>query len=150
MIELPAELLETIVAHARQEVPREVCGWMAGRDGKITSVFPVPNAAEDPLTRFLMEPVAQVRTMRKIAEIGLDLVGTYHSHPRTPARPSARDIQLAVYPEIAHLILSLSNPEPEFGCYRIASEGFQGLDLVVERVATRSRPTHTPPRRQGL
>lgn len=150
MIELPAELLETIVAHARQEVPREVCGWMAGRDGKITSVFPVPNAAEDPLTRFLMEPVAQVRTMRKIAEIGLDLVGTYHSHPRTPARPSARDIQLAVYPEIAHLILSLSNPEPEFGCYRIASEGFQGLDLVVERVAARSRPTHTPPRRQGL
>lgn len=105
---------------------------MAGRDNRITHVFPVPNAAEDPLTRFLMEPVRQVRTMREVAEMGLDLVGTYHSHPRTPATPSTRDMELAAYPEISHLILSLSNPEPEFGCYRIAPEEFQGLNLVIE------------------
>lgn len=132
MIELPADLLETMVSHAHREAPREVCGWMAGKAGKITKVFPVPNAAEDPLTRFLMEPVAQVRAMRRVAEMGLEIVGTYHSHPRTPATPSARDLQLAAYPEMAHLILSLSSPEPEIGCYRITPQGSHVLDLVVE------------------
>lgn len=140
MIWLPANLLAAMVSHARREVPREVCGWLAGKDGRITRVFPVPNVAEDPMTRFLMEPVAQVRVMRRVAAMGLDLVGTYHSHPRTSATPSARDRQLAAYPEIAHLILSLSNPEPEIGCYRIAPEGSRALDLVLERIAAGSRP----------
>lgn len=135
MIELPADLLVTMVSHARREAPREVCGWLAGSDGGIIRVLPVPNAAEDPLTRFLMEPVAQVRAMRRVAKMGLDLIGTYHSHPRTPATPSARDRQLAAYPEMAHLILSLSNPEPEIGCYRITPQGSHVLDLVVERSA---------------
>jgi proteasome lid subunit RPN8/RPN11 len=135
LIELPADLLEAMVAHARRETPCEACGWMAGRGGKITRVFPVPNAAEDPLTRFLMEPVAQIRTMRKVAEMGLDLVGTYHSHPRTLATPSARDMDLAAYPEIAHLILPLSNPEPEIRCYCIAAEGVSILELAVEKAA---------------
>lgn len=123
MIRLPDEVLQEILAHARKESPREVCGWLAGRDGEVFRAIPVPNAAEDPQTRFTMEPRAQISAVREVRESGLELTGTYHSHPRTAAVPSAKDRQLAVYPDAAHLIVSLANPQPEVRCYRITRTG---------------------------
>lgn len=133
MIRLPKDAAREIAAHARAGSPREVCGWLAGSDGEVSRVVRVPNAARDPLTHFMMDPQAQISAMREIRESGLEIVGTYHSHPRTPATPSARDLQLAAYPELAHLIVSLANPEPQFDCYRIAAEGVSLLDTEVEQ-----------------
>lgn len=133
MSELPEKLLSEILAYAREGSPREVCGWLAGKNGKITQAFPVPNVAEDPLTRFLMSPEAQLHAMREIAATGLDLVGTYHSHPRTSAVPSIRDMELAAYPDLVHVILSLAAPEPEVRCYRIAADGSYALEPAAEK-----------------
>ncbi len=131
MIKIPATLLAEVVADAHREAPREACGWLAGRDGRITRIFPVANAAQEPLTQFLMEPEAQLRAMRKVEAMGLDLVGTYHSHPRTPATPSARDGKLAAYPESLHLIVSLAKGEPEVRCYRITRTGSTPIAVKI-------------------
>lgn len=146
MIELPKEVLSELTAYAREGSPREVCGWLAGKNGKVTQVFPVPNVAEDPLTRFLMSPEAQLHAMREIAATGLGLVGTYHSHPRTSAAPSIRDMELAAYPDLVHIILSLAAPEPEVRCYRIAAEG----SYILEPVAGRRPAANVPQPCQGL
>ncbi|MDQ4127962.1 MAG: M67 family metallopeptidase [Actinomycetota bacterium] len=119
MIRIPKEFLEKIIAHARRETPNEVCGWLAGEGDEVRRVYPVPNVAGDPQVGFRMDPEIQLSTMREIRDLGLELTGTYHSHPRTPAIPSARDGGLAVYPEAVHLIVSLAAPEPEVRCYRI-------------------------------
>jgi len=124
---IPEPLLDRVLASARSEAPEEVCGWLAGEGGRVERIYPVPNVAE---SGFRMHPEAQLSAMRKIREAGLDLVGTYHSHPRTPARPSARDLQLGSYPDCLHLIVSLV--EPAVRAFRISGGTVRGVEVVVE------------------
>jgi proteasome lid subunit RPN8/RPN11 len=37
------------------------------------------------------------------------MLAIYHSHPETPARPSAEDIRLALTPNVVYVIVSLLN-----------------------------------------
>jgi proteasome lid subunit RPN8/RPN11 len=37
------------------------------------------------------------------------MLAIYHSHPETPARPSAEDIRLALTPNVVYVIVSLQN-----------------------------------------
>ena len=135
MIELPKGLLEAAISHAKDRAPEEVCGWLAGKGNRVQKIYPVPNAAEDPGSRFSMEPETQLATMRQIRESGLELIGTYHSHPKTPPRPSVRDRDLALYPDAAHLIISLATPEPEVRCWRITQTGVDPLELTIRHEA---------------
>lgn len=43
----------------------------------------------------------------------------YHSHPATPARPSAEDIRLANDPSISYVIVSLAGPEADVKSFLI-------------------------------
>ncbi len=133
MIGLPQDLLDAVISHARQQYPEEVCGWLAGRDDKVLETYPVPNVARNPRSRFRMEPEAQLAAMREIRERGLDLTGTYHSHPVSPPYPSVKDRDLALYPQCAHLIVSLASREPEVRCWSITRKGFDRLDLTLVR-----------------
>ncbi len=89
----------------------------------VERVYPVPNAAEGPTSRFVMEPESQIAAMREIRLSGLEVVGTYHSHPGSAARPSEKDRELGLYPELAHLIVSLAEFQPTFRCWRISEDG---------------------------
>ncbi len=131
MIELSGELLAALVSHAHHEAPYEACGWLAGKGAKVERICPVANVAGDRRRSFVMEPEAQLRSMREIRGSGLELVGTYHSHPITPPRPSVKDRLLALYPDSAHLIVSLAGAEPEVRCYRITEEGNHSVELCI-------------------
>ncbi len=133
MIKLAQDLLDAIISHAGEKAPEEVCGWLAGKNGKVVAVYPVPNDAVDPCSRFRMEPEAQLAAMREIRERGLDLTGTYHSHPESPPHPSSRDRELGLYPDSVHLIISLAETEPEARCWSITQKGFDPIDLIVHR-----------------
>ncbi len=141
MLVVPVELLTEVVAHAREGAPEEVCGWLAGRGNHAVRVYPVPNASESPERDFRMEPEAQLRAMLEIRDAGLELTATYHSHPRTPAEPSAKDLEeLAAYPDSFHVIVSLSGEEPEIRCYRVTEQGCRTAVLLVKH-AYRDRGT---------
>lgn len=127
---LPRGLLEEVFSHARRDAPSEACGWLAGHEGEVERVYPVPNAAEEPEANFVMEPQAQISAMRAIREAGLEILGTYHSHPATPPVPSERDRELGLYPDIHHLIVSLS-PEPEARLWRITEDGLLSARLKI-------------------
>lgn len=132
MLVAPNKLISEVIAHAKRGAPEEVCGWLAGRKDRAIRAYPVPNASKNPDLGFEMEPEAQLRAMREIREAGLDLTATYHSHPRTPAEPSAYDLVLAAYPNSIHLIVSLAGDESEARCYRITGEGCRPVALLVE------------------
>jgi proteasome lid subunit RPN8/RPN11 len=60
-------------------------------------------------THFMMEPKEQFATVKDIRSSGLEMLAIYHSHPETPARPSAEDIKLALTPNVIYVIISLLN-----------------------------------------
>ena len=93
---VPHTAWQAMRRHVSRRVPLEACGLLAGRDGRVEVVIGVRNAARSPV-RFLMEPHAQWRAFNKIDQLGLELLGIYHSHPNGPQRPSPTDIQEASY-----------------------------------------------------
>jgi len=110
---------EALVAHARTEYPNEACALLAGRDGSVERVYALPNAEASP-TFYVVEPRAQLRAMTEMDDLGLDLVGIFHSHVATEAYPSRTDVELAAYPDAVYLILSLADQEgPQHGRFQI-------------------------------
>jgi len=57
----------------------------------------------------MMDPKEQFAVVKDIRSSSLELLAIYHSHPQTPARPSAEDIRLALTPNVVYIILSLRN-----------------------------------------
>ena len=50
---------------------------------------------------------------------GFAMRAVYHSHPETPARPSAEDIKLAYDPSLSYVIVSLAGPQPTVNSFII-------------------------------
>jgi [CysO sulfur-carrier protein]-S-L-cysteine hydrolase len=78
---------------------------LGGRVGTITSIYPAANDLAS-ATAYEIAPADLFRLMREIRAAGEDLVGIYHSHPSSENRPSAQDLELAYYPEVAYVIVS--------------------------------------------
>lgn len=106
-IHLPRQLVNKMLHHAQEGGEQEVCGLIAGRDGKAVRCIPIPNTAEQPETRYAMDPEVQIDAMRGMRERGETLFAIYHSHPASTAYPSPTDLAQASYPEALYLIISL-------------------------------------------
>ncbi|MGA2959506.1 MAG: M67 family metallopeptidase [Thermodesulfobacteriota bacterium] len=118
-LEIPEDLLNRLIEHARQEYPLESCGILAGKNGKITKFYSMENTQKSS-SCYLMEPEEQLRVFREIEEEGLELSAIYHSHPHSPAFPSQRDVDSAFYPDSLILIISLmENKVPQIGAFQI-------------------------------
>jgi [CysO sulfur-carrier protein]-S-L-cysteine hydrolase len=105
-----------VLARMREEAGRtpseECCGLLAGRDGVITVILPAVNALAS-ATAFEIAPAELFRLIKKIRADGLDLLGIFHSHPTGENKPSARDIELAFYPDAAYFIVSPLRDAPQ-------------------------------------
>jgi proteasome lid subunit RPN8/RPN11 len=107
---LPRSLAETLLAHARAELPNEACGLLSGsaRDGVATGFHPARNSEASPL-RYNVHPEDLVRITFAIDDAGEDLVAIFHSHTRSPAVPSPTDRRAAMYPDAVYLLASLAD-----------------------------------------
>jgi len=112
--------------------PREACALLLGarstRGHEVERLAEVRNISDgegafelDPLTWRSIELEARAE--------GLEVVGVWHSHPRTPAAPSPRDRNRA-QPGWSHAITSAADPNRTRSYY--PSEG----GLVEQRVTT--------------
>jgi proteasome lid subunit RPN8/RPN11 len=124
------EALDVIVAHARAEAPAECCGMLIGRDTSIDEAARAKNIAQSP-TRFLIDPKDHIHVRRAARSRGLDVLGFYHSHPHSPAWPSATDIAEAAYPDAVHLIVSLDGSAADARLFRIDRDSAVELALLV-------------------
>jgi len=112
---LTREQWDELVAHAREEAPNECCGVLRLRDGAVHDVRRATNDRASPYAYSL--DAGSLLAAFNAAEEG-DGVAIYHSHPRSPARPSETDINLAEYPEYLYVIVSLAE-EPDVRAWRI-------------------------------
>jgi proteasome lid subunit RPN8/RPN11 len=132
-IRLRRDVLAAMVAHARQTYPRECCGLLLGRDGRVERSWPAANLAES-ATRFLVDPRDHFAAIRSARAFDLAVVGVYHSHPSPPARPSATDLVEATDPDLLTLIVvpAGTNGEPEVRAVYLERGNFREVALVLE------------------
>jgi len=131
-VKISQQMIDEMVAHAREDLPNECCGMIGGRDGEATSVVRVENAAASPL-RYEMDPQGQYDALKSIEDAGEELIGIYHSHTRSAAYPSQTDVNEArMWPEQAYVIVSLENDEePVVKAYDLADLKIADVDLDV-------------------
>ena len=114
---------ELIQAHALSHLPHEACGLLGGRiDGEVKTVekvYLLTNEDHSP-EHFSMDPKEQFAAIKDMRCSNTILLGNFHSHPGSPARPSEEDKRLAFDPEASYLILSLQKHEnPVLKSFRI-------------------------------
>lgn len=107
-LEIPSNIFGRMVEQAKAEAPVEACGILAGSDGKVEKFYKMTNADKS-CVHFMMEPKEQFTVVKDIRSAGLKMLAIYHSHPATPARPSAEDIRLALTPDVIYVIVSLQD-----------------------------------------
>ncbi|MCK4838536.1 MAG: M67 family metallopeptidase [Desulfobulbaceae bacterium] len=119
MFRIEKSVIQAIIAHAKKELPNEACGYLASVNELVTSHYELTNIDQAP-DHFNMEPREQFAAVKEMRSRGQALRGVYHSHPETPARPSAEDIRLAYDSKISFVIVSLAAAEPEIRSFLVA------------------------------
>ncbi|HZJ28738.1 MAG TPA: M67 family metallopeptidase [Solirubrobacterales bacterium] len=129
---IPETLAEEIFAHAREDLPNECCGMVAGREGRATRVIRAENAEASPF-RYSIAPGELFRLYREIEDAGEELVGIYHSHTKSEAYPSQTDVNLAGWPDAVYLIASLAEPgKPVLRGFWIRDGEISEADVEIE------------------
>jgi proteasome lid subunit RPN8/RPN11 len=79
-----------------------------------------------------MDPKDQLRVYNEIDDLGLDVLGYYHSHTHTEARPSPTDIRLASDLAATYVLVSLRDQQPVVRAWRIvkADPGDETGELI--------------------
>jgi proteasome lid subunit RPN8/RPN11 len=127
---IPKELLDEIVAHARETAPEECCGVLTGADGSPSAVERAQNEFAH-VMRYRISADEMMRIYKLADARGEEMLAFYHSHPRSEAYPSQTDINEAGgLPESVHLICSLEDPEaPVVRAFTISGNEVEELDL---------------------
>jgi len=136
----PQAIFTTLFTHAKKTAPEEGCGILAGKDFMITEFFPLENTAHSEQF-YEMKAEEQFQIIKKIRAKGLKMIGIFHSHPVSLARPSATDIKLAFYPDVLYFILSLQNPnKPVLKAFWIKDGEVEeeGIEIINEAKASKS------------
>ena len=139
MIILPDPLRRALIDAAVAARPHECCGLLVGRPGaeappvvarsapRRTRTLGAPGAA------FEIDPQLRLSLMRSLRGSREAIIGHYHSHPRTTAEPSARDLSRVYEPDLVWLIIGLgSGSGPDLRAWRYDQEaaGFAPLPIA--------------------
>ena len=108
-LQIPKHIFSQMLAQARAQAPLEACGILAGTEDLVQRLYKMTNTDQS-ADHFMMAPEEQFAVIKDMRAKGLEMVAIYHSHPVSPARPSAEDIRLALTPEVLYVIVSLQEP----------------------------------------
>jgi proteasome lid subunit RPN8/RPN11 len=108
---IAARVIADMLAHGREEAPRECCGLLIGTSDAIVRSVRARNL-DDKHTRYLIDPADHFAAVRAARADGLDVVGAYHSHPSTAAVPSPADVREATGgSEFLYVIVSVKDDD---------------------------------------
>jgi [CysO sulfur-carrier protein]-S-L-cysteine hydrolase len=130
-LRISRQLLDEIIAHAREDAPNECCGMIATSDGEAVTVHRARNTAASPF-KYEMDGMEQYRIQTAIEDAGFELGAIYHSHTRSAPEPSQTDINLAFYPDALYVIVGLKSSQPDVRAWRIVDGKVSAAALEVE------------------
>ncbi len=134
IIRLDCHLYNDLVRYAKEHLPEEACGLIAGElkgdDRIIRKVYFLENKdhAED---HFTMDPRDQLAAVKDMRANGLTALGNWHSHPSSPSRPSEEDIKLAFDSKASYMILSFMTDAPVCNSFHIENGEYTKEDLRI-------------------
>jgi proteasome lid subunit RPN8/RPN11 len=129
-LRLAAGVRDHLVAHARDEAPNECCGLLIGAGSAVDECVRARNLQPTP-SRYHLDPAVHIATNRRLRGSGRTVLGVYHSHPRSPAVPSASDVAEALYPEFVWVIVSLARADAaEVAAFRIERGKARPIPIV--------------------
>src|SRR4051794_17390490 len=121
-----------MIAHALTTPSLECCGLLAGKNGTITRLFQTANVADNKAVRYEAAPLDVRRILEEIDGAGEQHLGIYHSHPNSPAYPSATDRKLAAY-NVAYFVISLKNrSKPSVRAFHLCKPQPSDEEAVVQ------------------
>lgn len=131
MLIIKRAISEEIVKHCKEHFPEEACGILAGKNDKIEIAYPMNNKDRSPESYF-MEPMEQLKAMKDIRRQGLEMLAIYHSHTSSQAYPSKKDVELAFYPSVSYVIVSLRDKEnPVIRSFKIEEGVIREEEVVI-------------------
>ena len=115
VVRIPVEMYAEMIAHVVAGYPNETCGLLASKDGQVVKNYPTANAAEHPDDFSIIDPEDLRRIFEDIDTYDGQDYAYYHSHPKSEAYPSRRDIEFARYNKLYYIIFSHQYyPEPPY------------------------------------
>ena len=133
-MKISQDLIDEMVAHAREDLPNECCGLIGGRGEVAETLHRARNAFASPFS-YRVDPADQYRIIEKeMRDAGEELVAIYHSHTKSAAYPSQTDLNEAVnWPEQVYLIVSLQDSDqPDVKAFWLKDGKIADAELVVE------------------
>jgi proteasome lid subunit RPN8/RPN11 len=103
-LKVTPKLIADIEARARQDYPKETCGFLAGaweaeEVARLTHILPTRNQHfSNPHRHFVIDSLTYRQAEQIAAKHKLLLLGVFHSHPDGNSEPSASDARYA-WPE---------------------------------------------------
>ncbi len=141
MIRVGELLIDRIHEHGARDYPNECCGALLGRDAgaerTVLGLVPLVNQRDDsPRNRFSITS-EDVRLAEKEAKAkGWELIGWYHSHPDSPARPSEFDREHA-WPWYSYIIFQVEKGEPrEMRSWRLDDDRAKYEEESIEFISS--------------
>ena len=135
MITMSKNDYEIILKHARESLPEEACGLIAGtkdgNDKSIQNIYCLTNI-DHSNEHFSLDPKEQLAAVKDMRANGLVPLGKWHSHPESPSRPSEEDKRLAYDSTASYMILSLmDNENPVLNSFHIEGTESEREVLVL-------------------
>lgn len=133
---IAADLLDDVIAHAREEYDAECCGLIAydeegsGAAPRVAQVRRATNVFAS-RKRFEIDGKELLGALNEFDDRGWELGAIYHSHTHTDPYPSQTDINFAAnWPGLEWVIVGLAGEPPEVRCYFI--EGPEVREVALE------------------
>ncbi len=120
---LPQQLVDEMVAHARDDLPNECCGIIARDAAGALTLYRTTNAEASPW-RFNIPAQELLHLYNAIEGGDGEMLVIYHSHVASEARPSPTDLNIARLhrgpnPWPYWVLVSLKDEQPSVRAWRI-------------------------------
>ncbi|MDA1183243.1 MAG: M67 family metallopeptidase [Acidobacteria bacterium] len=128
-------VVSTIRSHAERESPRECCGLLLGTAREVREAVATANVAAEPARQYQVSPAdhfALIARCREASAQGaepVEIIGVYHSHPRSAPVPSPTDRREAL-PDFLYIIVG-----PVGGSEPIALRAYRLIEGEFEEIA---------------
>ena len=114
---------QILIDHARKCAPAESCALLFGKEESNTStvkeVFLTKNTENSPVN-FTISNDELLTGYQEAEKKGLDVIGIFHSHPHSEARPSSTDKKFMMINPVIWMIFS--NAQDELNAFILESE----------------------------
>ncbi|MEM4576043.1 MAG: M67 family metallopeptidase [Candidatus Nezhaarchaeales archaeon] len=128
-----SSLLVMEMVHDSLAEYHEVCGFLLGvvedEGFKVVKLYKAKNISPTSQIRFEVDPRSVYEAHRYAEEVGLEVIGIYHSHPGPPI-PSAIDLESMKSWPVVWLIIS--SVDGSIAAYVVESGSVKRLEILLE------------------